>query len=516
MKLKSVVTDSLGMHKLRLRPWREVALIMLMVMEVSWVVPWFRSLTPATNAAKILDTFLILFGMMLSAHVIVRFLDFMRLKILIRQIVMILLLIISILLGLKLLLYSGEIITFLELLNRPMRSFADWKTVLPDEFIIAIAVIIGWWRGISLAHDHIGPHLVMNHFNFGIVMFFIYGFVNTMVTGETPGILIFVFIFASLLAMGSSRMSILHTLRGGGLPEFDRRWFIGMTFASFIVVFITGVTTSFFQGGTGFIGYLVAGIFYIFTLLTYILFSPIILVLLWIFGNLPINLTFLDTIVDSLRNLQSMFQQALSRFNALLNQSGVPEVLANWGPGMKALFFVVLIVLAIFGVALWIGIRVWRERERKVIADDQSSLIKPGELWKLIRSILQNRTKELWANISDFNFLTRNRQLRAAERIRQIYIEMMVMCTNLNIPRPEAATPIEFMPTIKNIFPDNMRDIETITIAYTRIRYGELPEQQRDVISVEEAWERVSGEGQSILGSRKGNKKSPDITPGDF
>jgi hypothetical protein len=356
------------------RPWREIALLMLMIMEVSWVVPWFRSLTPATYSASALNSFIIFFAMMLLAHTIIRFLNYLRLKVVIRQLIMVLFLIISILLGLRFLLYSSEAITFLELINRPIESFADWKTLIPDEFVVAIAIIIGWWRGISLAQEHIGPHLVMNHFNVGILMFFLYGLINSMVTGETPGALIYVFIFTSLLAMGSARMSILHTLRGGGEPIFKRSWFIGMSFAALIVVLITGASTSFIGEGTGFIGYLLTGLFYIFMLLTYLIISPIILFILWVFGKIPFNLDILDSISETLRNIQSAMQQMILQISDLINQSGITKLLSDWGPNIRTILIWGFLLIAILGVAVWVGIRLWMERGRRVLSDDQESL----------------------------------------------------------------------------------------------------------------------------------------------
>jgi hypothetical protein len=107
------------------------------------------------------------------------------------------------------------------------------------------------------------------------------------------------------------------------------------------------------------------------------------------------------------------------------------------------------------------------------------------------------------------NLISGARRVHAAERIRQIYIEMMEMCQSLNIPRPEAATPIEFMPEIQKIFPDYRSEIEVITLAYTRIRYGQLPEQQSEVIVVENAWDKLQWKGRLLIQNDKSTKKPP-------
>ena len=48
---------------LRFKPWREVAILGVIVMELSWVVPWFRSLTPATRAVVPWRAFVVLGGL---------------------------------------------------------------------------------------------------------------------------------------------------------------------------------------------------------------------------------------------------------------------------------------------------------------------------------------------------------------------------------------------------------------------------------------------------------------------
>jgi hypothetical protein len=503
----------LAIEKPRWRPWREITLILLMIMEISWVVPWFRSLTPATYSVGTLKAYLILLAMMLAAHLLIRLFNHLRIKIVIRQSAMVLFLLVSILIGFKSLLYSSET-NILDLINRPIQSFADWGTLIPDEFILAIVVIIGWWRGISLAQVNIGPYLVMNNFYLGIFMFFVFGFINTMVTGETPGILIYVFIFTSLLAMSSSRMFVIHTLKGGGQGVFDRRWFGGISLAALIVVIVTGLSSSLLGEGYGIVGYLVMGIFYVISFLVYILFFPVLLLLVWIFDNIPIDLDFFEEISRSLNQLRSTMQQFINHLGEMINQSGIAEVISDWAPNIKAMLFWGIITLAISGFVIWVGFQLWKGRNKLNLDEDQQSLIEAKDLWNLLRSTLENRLKDLWGNLTGLSVFSGSRRIRAAERIRQIYVEMMEMCQTLNTPRPEAATPIEFMPKVVDLFPKCGEEIEVITLAYNRIRYGQLPEERSEIIIVESAWRKVAQEGNLLIESKKRIKKPPETFSG--
>lgn len=505
--------DRFDLDQPRWRTWRELTLVMLMIMEVCWVVPWFRSLTQATFSVDPGLAFVIFLGLILSAHLISRLFNYLRLKIVIRQSLLVLILILCVLIGFHFLLYPGES-DILALVNRPIQSFADWGVVIPNEFIVAIAVIISWWRGIALAQAHVGPHLVMNNFIIGILLFFCYGFVNTMVTGETPGVLLYVFIFASLLAMSSSRMFIIHTLRGGGAGVFDRRWFIGITSAAFIVVFIASLSASIFGDGAGIAGLLISGLFFILSRIIYLLLLPILFLLVWFLDSIPLKSGFVEALSTGLENVQQMMSSALNNLGNLTILSKISEVMTNWGPNIKAIIFWGIIILAISGAVLLIGLQLWRDRKRDLNTADQQSILDAGEIWKLLRSALESNIKDLWGNLSNLSVLSNRRRLFAAERIRQIYVELMDLCQELDNPRPEAATPIEFMPKVVALFPKYREEIEVITQAYNRIRYGQLPEKKSEISTVENAWNRIEQEGHLLIESKKRIKKPPEVVSG--
>ena len=62
---------------------------------------------------------------------------------------------------------------------------------------------------------------------------------------------------------------------------------------------------------------------------------------------------------------------------------------------------------------------------------------------------------------------------------------MMELCENLDSPRPQASTPLEFVPRLAELFPSGKRDVALITAAYQQVRYGELPERAEEVEQVD-------------------------------
>ena len=158
--------------------------------------------------------------------------------------------------GIKTLLYPHQSISLANLLTQPLRSFADLKILIPIEFIVIITVLIGFWRGLSIAQEHIGPSSVMSHFWIGIIMYLAFIFFNTMVTGETPGNFFYLFLFAALVAMCSARLTVVGMLRGGKENEFNRFWLIGIILVASFVVGVAALLGGQFGDKFGWIGYL--------------------------------------------------------------------------------------------------------------------------------------------------------------------------------------------------------------------------------------------------------------------
>jgi hypothetical protein len=57
--------------------------------------------------------------------------------------------------------------------------------------------------------------------------------------------------------------------------------------------------------------------------------------------------------------------------------------------------------------------------------------------------------------------------------------------------RPKAQTPYEYRQTLAKAYPGGEIDIRIITEAYVKVRYGELPEDDRQLTAVREAFDRL-------------------------
>ena len=86
--------------------------------------------------------------------------------------------------------------------------------------------------------------------------------------------------------------------------------------------------------------------------------------------------------------------------------------------------------------------------------------------------------------------------MQAAERVRFIYAQLMDLCEKLEAPRAAAETPLEFLPELQKLFPEQKAEAETITRAYLRVRYGEFAEDKESLQEVIRAWEELSSAGE--------------------
>ena len=261
---------------IRLNPWREIAILMIILMEVSWITPWFRSLTPETYAVNSLRVLIILAIIVLGSHLFVRIMDYLHLKKSIRQGLIVIIVILSSIIGIKTLVYTHETDSLSAFLSQPIRSFLDIQSIIPIEFIVIVAIMIGFWRGISLAQQPIGPSLVKSHFLLGIVMFIAFIFLITLATGENPGEFFYIFLFTSLVGVSAARMTVVGMMRGGRENRFNRSWFLGIIFAALVVVGLSSLLGGILSEKFGWIGGLFIGLFGSILVLVWLIFSPVI------------------------------------------------------------------------------------------------------------------------------------------------------------------------------------------------------------------------------------------------
>ena len=493
---------------IRVNLWREIAVLMIILMEVSWITPWFRSLTPETYAINSLRVLIMLAIIVLGSHFFVRILDYLQIKKSIRQGLIVIILILSSIIGIKTLVYTHETDSLSAFLSQPIRSFIDIQSIIPIEFIVIVAIMIGIWRGISLAQQPIGPTLVKSHFLLGIFMFIVFIFLITLATGENPGEFFYIFLFTSLVGVSAARMSVVGMMRGGRENRFNRSWFLGIIFAAMVVVGLSSLLGGILSEKFGWIGGLFIGLFGSILILVWLIFSPVISYMISLLGKVFDNSQFIKNLGDSFQNLNNLMLGIGNKISDFVTQSGIGSMLSRWVPIIKTILLVGIILAIIGGIALWITIKIWRDRERRKIGDDENSKIRDMNLLQSILDILRQSWIKTISSFDQLTDLKKRRRIRVAERVRQIYIDLLELCESLGQPRPDAVTPLEFLPKINRLFPELQPEILMITKAYLDVRYGLLPENKNEIANIEAAWKELQVVGLDRLQKLKHNKKN--------
>jgi len=492
---------------IRLNPWREFSILMMILMEVCWVTPWFRSLVAKTITARPFVVFCALSGMVIFAHILVRAMNYFQIKKYLRYGIWVVIIVICIVVGIKTLLYAHESMSVAELLNRPIRNFADLRTIIPAEFIVSLAVLIAFWRGLSLAQEYIGPGSVMQHFWLGIIMYVVFVFVNTLETGESPGDFFYLFLFSSLLAMCAARISVIRLLRGGRENMLNRFWVVGIIMAAALIV---GLSASL----EGVIGELfVRTVVVIMALLTiimgliWILINPLITFLVALLGNLFNTSIKIAPPGAGLQNLSKLLQGINQRMSDIVGKSGFIQFFERWGPTIKIIILIGILAIVLSGLIFWMAFKLWQDRAGQQSNDEQKTNLKLGNILQWMADLLRQRLidgKNSLAQLTDFKS---RQKLRAAARIRQVYADLMDLCESLGQPRDEAETPLEFLPQLNRLFPGQQAEAGIITKAYNYVRYGQLPETRQEVEEIEAAWKRLHSASRELSTTQKHAKK---------
>ena len=485
-----------GFQQLSWRPWRELSAMAMMLMELSWSVAWFQFLAAPELFLTLGRSFLFLGLWIASAYSLARGMHFLRLHANARRVAMLTVFLVGVLAFLKVYFYTDRSIKLGTILVTINDAFKSAALILPVEIIVIAFAGYLWNRGISLASVWIDVRHAAHHFRLGAMMLLLLGVCTSLrrVEGLTIGITLY--LFSSLLAIGAARASTIELLRGGRTRPFDIRWLISLTVASTGVVvlawFVGSIATTAF-------GDLVVATFYfllrVLLILGLLIVSPIVLIMLLIF---PLLESRLQT-SPLFQEIQEQVRLVIERVAEILNE--ISSLLQGFWESLPVLPFVKPLVLwFIVGLLLLLVLRTASiPRRRSVFQEDTpdmpESISEAGGVGTYLRKMFVSNVGALTERLS---MLRRGGRLFGALRVRVIYANLMRLCEEFGCPRRKVQTPLEFLPTLRGLFPDHFVEIELITDAYNRVRYGELPELRGDIQRVEDAWRRVREQAKNL------------------
>lgn len=367
---------------------------------------------------------------------------------------------------------------------------------LKDLFLLMLTAV-AWWRGLTLLNRsidviHMGRRFRIGGLYIAPVIVLLAAF---RLDWSVLPFLLFFFIIA-LTAMVLTRAESIEKEQMALLASLSPRWFGLVVMLSMVTTFLGSATAVLVSGQPGdALGRLLA---------------PLWHALRW--GGATAGLTASYFLNPVLELLDVVFHFIIGVFQAgfailfVPNPDAPPpsdgsndlmQAFNDWlmtqeqgGPGLfSGVNWRLVILGVVLLVALIILVQFYRKnlttqgngRFGKILADVTNRLI-PNRLQR-------NRTKnkkEDWRN------------WRAAVSIIKIYQQMIHLSSDVGYPRADSETPFEYLKTLVKIWPDHKAEVQLITRAYVRVRYGEFPETKQEFEAIKQAWQRVQETAVSV------------------
>ena len=362
---------------------------------------------------------------------------------------------------------------------------------LRDLFLLMLTAV-SWWRGLTLLNREIDVVRVGQRFRVGGLYIAPLVVLLAALRLDWSVLPFLLFFFAvSLTAVALTRAESIEKEQMAVLTSLSPRWFSLVVALSAMVTFVAGGTAVLISGVSGdALGRWLA---------------PFWNALRW--GGATIGLTTSYIFAPFVNSLEAFFQLIIRIFQAGFAALFVPnpdaqeasdgsgdfmEAFNEWlltqepGDAGAGLLSGVNWRLVILGVVLLIALIILVQFYRKNLVARGGGRF--GQLLvdatnRIIPTRLR-RSKEKGKN-QDW------RGWRTAVSIIKIYQQMSRIGGEVGYPRGKSQTPYEYLQTLARLWPDHTAEVQLITHAYVRVRYGEFPETKAEFEAIKSAWERV-------------------------
>ncbi len=457
--------------------WMDLTSLTTLAADLMWVSLFYYSLAaPPTGWMK---ASIFLTGIIFGSNILSRLLGVSRIKSWLQRVLSALCMLALLLVSFQVLFFFDQEFTiygfivhpFRELIFSPNNSTLYWHTVI---------VLLMFWRGGSLNAKSLELFSANSSFQLGTIMFIVYGFGFGWLLHAQPTFNFLLFLFFSVLGMGSSRLIGIGILRIGKATKISSNWPVWLLLASFTIVFLSvAIGALLSQPLAQLITFLFVVFMSIFSILLVILLYPIAVVaqlivalIRLILGSTGIGPNLIDKLKDFISQLAS------NNDGSLLSR--ILDTILPWVIG--------IIVIVLFSlIMLGITSSIWQKNKRiKLLSSD-------------VDLPLSSRSRKPGRRLGLLDRLRRLQRYLAAEKIRRVYANLLNLSLALDCPRPEATTPLEFLPVVCDLIPEVSPELKRITESYNKIRYGELPEDPEEVGIIESDWKKVHAQGSRLI-----------------
>ncbi len=448
--------------------WRREAIYLALVgMEMCWLLALALAADAATGMLDPVRAGLALAGLILVPVYVVRGLERSEWPAWAQRAALGGALVLMYLLLVRFVVYRGYRLSDASWLNEPIRNLRDVANILPDELMLAVLVVLLWWRGWAVAHTYLSARQVLQRM--ALIALFIA--VSTVTLGG-PGIMLLL-VFFGLTGSGLAKVEGVARLSGGTRSPFQLSW-IGL---------VAGIAAGLVLAGQALIWALRAGLGVLLAAL-----APVLGVVLIPFGWL------VQLLVDWIQSLIGEATPAPAPTGTAvpmptlpaLQVTPSPETLETVGT-IKAVVIVLLVVGLFAGFAVLA--RLARRRASSRVADAEFARERgPGSLLSGLGDAVAGGLQRLRAALPGAPEIS---AFLAAVSIRRIYANLVRLAARRDFPRLAAQTPYEYQATLHQAFPGGGAEVDAITEAYVAVHYGEAPTTRAELEVIRACWQRL-------------------------
>jgi hypothetical protein len=451
------------------RWWMQISIILLIIVELSWILPWFNMVTQIADTAPLWLTGVVLGSIMLMSYIIVNLLVGFRIVRSIQLTLLGALLVVLLLIAQRL------------LLPRALGSMSESLIGLnPGRVIILFFVIWMYWRGISMAKSGMHPGMVWRRFEVGVLFLMAYIIIASRIGYIVPSFFAFiVFFIAGLLSVVISRVAYVGYVKGVQKNPFDLAWLISVGSVIGGIVLLSAIVGGLISGQFRPLLHSLIEIGRFFAaVIIFIIGIPGLLISIFVFPLIP----WLKNLVSSnfAISLPEFLIPASNSDGYIGNEVQYPSVNLQ-----AAIFWALILILVVFLVS---RLRQINKSGSSFESEDAESLLGDGDARRLILKNIHQGLQQFTARLSQI------RPHPVISRVRMIYQQLMIRSAELNKPRSPQMTPLEYLPELGELYPQQMDGLMKITRSYHLVRYGELPDVSMNLAEVESAWKIINTE----------------------
>ena len=463
---------------------RELLQLTVLAMESCWLYPWValldQWLTGQVRFSSPLELFVLLVGLLWISRLVQRLPTGLG----VRQILLIPIVLLSVLVVIKRQLYPGYPWLSGAWITAAGRNLTRMSSEMPAEVEVFVIVLYCWWRALNMSQKTLDAGTVGFYFRVGVAGLVWYLLVTIFAQAMDATRLAFAFFFFGLVSMALARALEVDLVHKGRRSPFSGPWLsivlgavIGTLVIAMLMTLILSPQTAaaiftWLRPVTDVLG---TALYYVLMAVAYLM-QPLINVLTVIFTE----------------GLRAMFESGES----IIQPAQPPDFedlsgaeppwwlgLCNWAAMIFFLAIGLLIVIT--------TLRRWQQKRRAESDLTRESVWSAEEFGAGLRGALRNGLGQ----VGDLADLVRRygvgRKLYSALSVRKIYASLVELATERGFPRPPATTPYEYLPTLRQAFPQHGRELATITEAYVQVHYGEVPTGNEELAHIRDCWERV-------------------------